>query len=261
MLGDGHPTGASRLKHFANSLRFKEMRRSKQMGTPGTDAAFTRAVAPNKEHSMKRTISVAASLALAFAAAPLGAQILPRGGESTRTGTARDRMETAQDVIDAARRRAGVYGDGSGVYGDRTGSRSSKVPPGHRPPPGMCRIWIDGVPPGQQPAPTDCATAERNRTANSRVIYGDQESFPGKGKGKFKNKGRNTGTIYGRDGVYERDGRIYDRNGRVIGTRNGGIFGSTRRADDDSDSDSDRRGKSKVKASKSRGGKSKGKGR
>lgn len=222
---------------------------------------------------MNTKISVAASLALAFAAAPLGAQILPRGDESTRGGsTARDRIETAQDVLEAARRRAGVYGDGR-VYDDRTRS-SSKVPPGHRPPPGMCRIWIDGVPPGRQPAPTDCATAERTRPANARVIYGDQESFPGKGKGKHgKTTASRTGTVYSRDGViydrngrvigrqgdviYGRDGRIYDRNGRVIGTRSGGIFGSTRVADDD-DSDSDGRGKSKVKASKSRG---KGKGR
>jgi hypothetical protein len=48
-----------------------------------------------------------------------------------------------------------------------------KVPAAQRPPPGMCRIWLEGVPPGQQPAPTDCATAVRNRPANGRVIFGD----------------------------------------------------------------------------------------
>jgi hypothetical protein len=57
--------------------------------------------------------------------------------------------------------------------------RSNEVPPGHRPPPGMCRIWLDGVPAGQQPAPTDCATAVRNRPANGRVLFGDDYAKPG----------------------------------------------------------------------------------
>ena len=47
------------------------------------------------------------------------------------------------------------------------------VPPGHRPPAGMCRIWINNVPPGHQPAPTDCETAVRNQPANSQIIWGD----------------------------------------------------------------------------------------
>ena len=44
----------------------------------------------------------------------------------------------------------------------------------HRPPPGMCRIWINGVPAERQPAPTDCATAMRRRPSNARVIFGDE---------------------------------------------------------------------------------------
>jgi hypothetical protein len=59
---------------------------------------------------------------------------------------------------------------------------NDKVPAGHRPPPGMCRIWLDGVPPGQQPAPTDCATAVRNRPANGRVIFGDDYDAKGNKK-------------------------------------------------------------------------------
>lgn len=53
------------------------------------------------------------------------------------------------------------------------GQKANDVPPGMRPPAGMCRIWLDGVPPGQQPAPTDCATAVRNRPSNGRVVFGD----------------------------------------------------------------------------------------
>lgn len=30
------------------------------------------------------------------------------------------------------------------------------IPPGHRPPPGQCRVWYPGRPPGQQPPPRDC---------------------------------------------------------------------------------------------------------
>jgi hypothetical protein len=48
-----------------------------------------------------------------------------------------------------------------------------EVPESHLPPPGMCRVWIDGVPAAQQPAPTDCPTAIRNRPSNARVIFAD----------------------------------------------------------------------------------------
>jgi hypothetical protein len=56
--------------------------------------------------------------------------------------------------------------------------RDNKIPEGHRPPPGMCRVWIDGVPAGQQPAPTDCPTAVRNKPSNGTVIFGEPERKP-----------------------------------------------------------------------------------
>src|SRR5687768_2434089 len=64
-----------------------------------------------------------------------------------------------------------AYAQGNGGGGRNVDG----VPPGHRPPAGMCRVWIDGVPPGRQSGTTDCATARARAsvTANSRVIYGD----------------------------------------------------------------------------------------
>src|SRR5687768_5226061 len=55
----------------------------------------------------------------------------------------------------------------------RSQSAEKDIPPGERPPAGMCRIWLDDVPAAQQPAPTDCASAVRNRPAKGRVIFGD----------------------------------------------------------------------------------------
>lgn len=138
-------------------------------------------------------------LALATMAAPASAQI--RSGSTDRV----------RDVILGGDRRAetrtrnGTMGDI--IFGgsrDRTGDtrESSRVPRGHLPPRGMCRIWVDGVPPGQQPPVTSCADAERNRIrygANARVIYGDDQAFPGKGKkGKVKKQDRSRTDVFGR---------------------------------------------------------------
>lgn len=101
--------------------------------------------------------------------------------------------------------------------GRRSASRS--VPPGHMPPAGMCRIWIDGVPPGRQPAATDCATAERTRPSNARVIYGSESG------GSVSRGPLGTRTVVRRDdSCYDvnRDGRrervSYLVDGRVVRT-------------------------------------------
>lgn len=81
----------------------------------------------------------------------------------------------------------------------RAGGRSRSeptVPPAYQPPPGMCRIWLDGVPPAQQPASTDCATAVRNRPSNGRVLFGDDAS----------KRGRKRGSDHPGDGGAERGG-------------------------------------------------------
>jgi hypothetical protein len=176
---------------------------------------------------MKR--SLFALLALGVAAAPLSAQIVVRsGGEVAR--------------------------------------RHDRIPPGHLPPRGLCRVWIDGLPPGQQPGVTDCATAERNRVTNSRVIYGDVQSFPGKGKGKFKTRSDVSSSCNVWDAVVA-NGRVVnvcrdpnvrrDKTGRIIRSDRDDdrIFREQNRDDDDR---LEMKNKSSVKM-KANKGKSKGK--
>ena len=90
------------------------------------------------------------------------------------------------------------------------GTKAGKIPPGQRPPAGMCRIWLDGVPPGQQPAPTDCATAVRNRPANGRVIFGD-DYVDGKAK-KLNDNADDRRTAPREDRDRDRGGDRVDRD-------------------------------------------------
>ena len=91
-------------------------------------------------------------------------------------------------VDSAAQIIRGIFGGRTTATTRRSARGSSKIPPGQRPPAGMCRVWINGVPPGHQPRATDCATAEIRaaQTANARVIYGDQQAFPGRGRGSVQ---------------------------------------------------------------------------
>jgi hypothetical protein len=44
------------------------------------------------------------------------------------------------------------------------------IPPGHLPPPGMCRVWVPGEPPGHQPKPRSCSNIERTAPAGSYIV-------------------------------------------------------------------------------------------
>ena len=150
---------------------------------------------------MNTKISLAL-FALAMSAVPASAQI-------STTDRVRDRVLGGDRAGTGQARTGGTIGDVIlGRADTRDGDARTKIPQGHLPPRGMCRVWIDGVPPGRQPAPTTCANAQRDRVqygANARVIYGDDESFPGKGKGKFKQRDRNETDILGRRIERDRD--------------------------------------------------------
>ena len=48
----------------------------------------------------------------------------------------------------------------------------AKVPPGHMPPPGKCRIWFPGRPPGHQPPVGDCWELERRVPRGALLVRG-----------------------------------------------------------------------------------------
>lgn len=62
----------------------------------------------------------------------------------------------------------------SEAQGRGRNGKNHKIPPGHMPRDGQCRVWYDDLPPGRQPSPTNCDQAERiaSRDRNARVIYG-----------------------------------------------------------------------------------------
>src|SRR5688572_22749850 len=68
-----------------------------------------------------------------------------------------------------------------------------RIPPGHMPPPGMCRVWYEGVPPGRQPSPMNCRDAETiaSRGSGARVIYGDDDRW-----GRERDRSRDRRTTY-----------------------------------------------------------------
>lgn len=54
----------------------------------------------------------------------------------------------------------------------RPGGRSFRIPAGHFPPPGQCRIWRPDTPPGRQDPPGDCDELERRVPAGAYLVVG-----------------------------------------------------------------------------------------
>ena len=61
-----------------------------------------------------------------------------------------------------ARPRGEVYYAPAPRTRHRAPTRAVRIPPGHLPPPGTCRLWYVGRPPGHQPPPASCARLFRS---------------------------------------------------------------------------------------------------
>jgi hypothetical protein len=60
------------------------------------------------------------------------------------------------EPVYAPRREVVYYERTPAVVYYETPRQRVRVPPGHLPPPGRCRLWLPGVPPGHQPPPERC---------------------------------------------------------------------------------------------------------
>ena len=98
------------------------------------------------------------------------------------------------------------------------GQGPDKVPRGHYPPRGMCRIWFDGVAPGRQPAPTDCETAFRRAPDRARIITSDGREVDGGRYRDYRDYRRqrdgDDDRVY-RNGDYDRNDATLKRDGAI----------------------------------------------
>lgn len=57
------------------------------------------------------------------------------------------------------------------VVSQRAEPRVVKVPPGHFPAPGHCRLWYPGVPPGKQPPAVRCSELRNTAGSGAFILY------------------------------------------------------------------------------------------
>jgi len=111
-----------------------------------------------------------------------------------------------------------VYDSGPSHFVFRTARRSVRVPPGHMPRPGFCRLWYPGRPPGHQPRPRPCGELLRMHRHHGAVIIG-LPSFVSGFDGDFRD-GRRVRFDRDRDFRFEDERDFRDgRGGRFANER------------------------------------------
>jgi hypothetical protein len=61
-----------------------------------------------------------------------------------------------------------IYQEPAPVYQ----AKPVKIPPGHLPPPGQCRIWFPDRPPGHQPPPGPCHVLQYQVPPGAVLVHG-----------------------------------------------------------------------------------------
>lgn len=105
-----------------------------------------------------------------------------------------------------------------GVSSIASAQGATPIPAQYMPPPGMCRVWLNGVFPAQQPAPTTCDIARANLRPNSRLIYGPSlrgagQTGPVMTNGRIGQGGQSVCTDANRDGICDYRQQNNGRNG------------------------------------------------
>lgn len=119
------------------------------------------------QRRLAATAVLIALVALALSACAPGTEFELRfGGGATATIEITPVLRAGILVIALPAQRPS---DGVAVRAD---GRSFRIPPGHYPPPGQCRIWDPNRPPGLQSPPGPCERLERQVPRGSYLVVG-----------------------------------------------------------------------------------------
>lgn len=143
-----------------------------------------------------------------------------------------------------AQPRGDVYYTPAPRTRNRIPVRAIRIPPGHLPPPGLCRLWYVGRPPGHQPPATSCARLFRSYRHPGVLILQGAPRF------------RDDDAWYRYDPRWDRESRYYrdGRDGRYYRDDPGRWDDGRSDRYEDRAGPPGRRGKGKGKPGRGRGG-------